>query len=280
MLIEALQLPPALRINQKLTKKSFYDNGQLSASAQKLLQEQVESISLQAHLHPDNTNIAAYKTVQHEYLEIFVIQITLKDNQSWLNLKPAQLKSLHEGVHKAIAYPLLLEIKAGEQVQWSLAEKSVHQGDSEHDKLILNELLQTEWLDVNSITRLGGELLHSLLKRLAFANQNQQNLYTLYQSWYKTLTGYALAHQAGLSDLPSTEHSLETQRAKLKQIQQLKKDISDLKNQLKTCQQFNEKVELNIRLQKLTKQLNDLISGEWSEDECYNKLQQYPTRYP
>ncbi|UQB41800.1 DUF4391 domain-containing protein [Thiomicrospira microaerophila] len=261
MLIEALQLPPALRINQKLTKKSFYDNGQLSASAQKLLQEQVESISLQAHLQPDNSNIAAYKTAQHEYLEIFVIQLTMKDNQAWLNLKSAQLKSLHETVHKAIAYPLFLEIKSGEQVQWSLAEKFVHQADSEHDKLILNELLQTEWLDTTRITR-PAELQKALIHRLAFTNQNQQNLYTLYQSWYKALTGYALAHQAGLTDLPSTESSLETQRAKLKQIQQLKKDINDLKNQLKTCHQFNEKVELNIRLQNLTKQLNDLISGE------------------
>ena len=254
MLIEALQLPPALRINQKLTKKSFYDNGQLSASAQKLLQEQVESISLQAHLHPDNSNITAYQTAQHEYLEIFVIQITLKDNQAWLNLKSAQLKSLHEGVHKAIAYPLFLEIKAGEQVQWSLAEKSVHQADSEHDKLILNELLQTEWLSTDTATR-PAELQKALIHRLAFANQNQQNLYTLYQSWYKALTGYALAHQAGLSDLPNTESSLEAQRAKLKQIQQLKKDIDELQNQLKACQQFNEKVELNIRLQNLTKQL-------------------------
>jgi hypothetical protein len=273
MLIEALQLPPALRINQKLTKKSFYDNGQLSATAQKILQEQVETISLQAHLHPDNSNIAAYQTTQHEYLEIFVIQITLKDHQypkghkhpeghkAWLNLKSAQLKSLHEGVHKAIAYPVLLEIKAGEQVQWSLAEKSVHQADSEHDKLILNELLQTEWLSTDTATR-PAELQKALIHRLAFANQNQQNLYTLYQSWYKALTGYALAQQAGLSDLPNTESSLETQRAKLKQIQQLKKDINDLKNQLKACQQFNEKVELNIRLQNLTKQLNDLISGE------------------
>lgn len=265
MLIGALQLPPALRINQKLTKKSFYDNGQLNASAQKLLQEQVESISLQAHIHPDNSNIAAYKTAQHEYLEIFVLQITLKDHQhpkghkAWLNLKSAQLKSLHEAVHKAIAYPLFLEIKAGEQVQWSLAEKSVHQADSEHDKLILNELLQTEWLSTDTATR-PAELQKALIHRLAFANQNPQNLYTLYQSWYKALTGYALAHQAGLTDLPSTESSLETQRAKLKQIQQLKKDINDLQNQLKTCQQFNEKVELNIRLQNLTKQLQSLKS--------------------
>ncbi len=261
MLLEELQLPSALRINQKLTKKSFYDNGQLSASAQKLLQEQVESIQLQAHIHPDNSNVPTYQTTQHEYLEIFVIQIMLKDHQAWLNLKPAQLKTLHEGVHKAIAYPVLLEIKAGEQVQWSLAEKSIHQGDSEHDKLILNEWLQTEWQATDTITR-SGKIMQALFNRLAFAKQSQQNLYTLYQGWLKTLTDYALAHQAGLTDLPSTEHSLETQRAKLKQIQQLKKDIDELQNQLKTCQQFNEKVELNIRLQKLTKQLNDLISGE------------------
>lgn len=283
MLLEALQLPPALHLNQKLTKKSFYENGQLSASAQRLLQEQVETIMIQAHITPDNSNIPAYQTAQHEYLELFVIQVTLKNNphpdghKTESSLNSSQLKTLHELVHKAIAYPILLEIKADQQVQWSLAEKSVHQADSEHDKLIMNELIQTDWLDSGETTRLyalqgaGGMCLEQdFYNALRFDRQNQQNLYRLYQSLIHTFTRYQTARLTGATRLPTNQNSgaepdIAAQRAQLKHIQQLKKDIDELTNKLKTCAQFNEKVALNIKLQNHKQRLEQIKAGavEW-----------------
>ncbi|WP_044412374.1 DUF4391 domain-containing protein [Thiomicrospira microaerophila] len=273
MLLEALQLPPALHLSQKLTKKSFYDNGQLSSSAQRLLQEQVESITLQAHIKPDNSNIPAYKTTEHEYLELFVIQVTLKDHphpdghKAGSSLKPAQLKTLHELVHKAIAYPILLEIKAGQQVQWSLAEKSVHQADSEHDKLIMNELIQTDWIDSGATRSANTPLEQDFYNALRFDRQNQQNLYRLYQSLIHTFTRYQTARLTGATQLPTNQNSgaeldIAAQRAKLKHIQQLKKDIDELTNKLKTCAQFNEKVALNMQLQQRLKQLENIQAGQ------------------
>ncbi|WFE69105.1 DUF4391 domain-containing protein [Thiomicrospira sp. R3] len=279
MLLEALQLPPALHFNQKLTKKSFYDNGQLPATAQRLLQEQVETLMIQAHITPDNSNIPAYQTAQHEYLELFVIQVTLKDqphpntHKAGSILKPAQLKTLHEWVHKAIAYPILLEIKAGQQVQWSLAEKTVHQADSEHDKLIMNESIQTDWIDIGATTRLyarhgvGGMCLEQdFYNALRFDRQNQQNLYRLYQSLIYTFTRYQTARLTGATQLPTNQNSgaepdIAAQRAKLKHIQQLKKDIDELANKLKTCAHFNEKVALNIKLQNHKQQLEQIKTG-------------------
>jgi hypothetical protein len=272
MLLEALQLPPALHLNQKLTKKSFYDNGQLSATAQRLLQEQVETLMIQAHITPDNSNIPAYQTAQHEYLELFVIQVTLKNHQhrdghkAGSSLKPAQLKTLHELVHKAIAYPILLEIKVSEQVQWSLAEKSVHQADSEHDKLIFNELIQTDWIDSGATRPANAPLEQDFYNALRFDQQNQQNLYRLYQSLIHTFTRYQAARLTGATQLPTNQNSgaepdIAAQRAKLKHIQQLKKDIDELTNKLKTCAQFNEKVALNIKLQNHKQRLERIKTG-------------------
>jgi len=39
---------------------------------------------------------------------------------------------------------------------------------------------------------------------------------------------------------------------------QLDRDITELKNKIANCNQFNEKVELNIQLQKLNNQLKQV----------------------
>lgn len=265
MLSEVLRLPSSLLSSHKLTKKSFYEHGQLSASAQRLLQDQVESVYIKAHITPDNSNISAYKNEQQEYLELFVIELDLKDDQAWLNLKPSQIKTLHEIIQKSIAYPLLLEIRSGEHVQWSLAEKNLHQGDADYDKLIVNELIQTDWLDTQSQS----ELEQSFMQNLVFEKLNRQNLFQLYQSLMLKFTTYLLATQTKQSGRvfleqdseAITQQTLDQQRQRLKQIKQLQKEIGELQNKLQACHQFNQKVDLNMQLQAYNTQLNVLKAG-------------------
>lgn len=58
---------------------------------------------------------------------------------------------------------------------------------------------------------------------------------------------------------PAYENSnFEQQRETLRQIQQLKQDIAALENKRNKTQQFNEKVELNMEIQKLKTQLAKL----------------------
>ena len=261
--IESFNFPSPLLINQKLTKKSFYEMGSLSNAQQKLLQEYVDTIQLSAHLTADKTNIPIYKTNKNEYIEILVIEVQLKNNQAWSDSKNKQsgkhIKSLHELFHKAIPYPVILIIHSEQQSQFSLAEKFINQSDVENDKLIMNELIQTDWLDPNQLQP--AEQL--FVESIQYNQLHKQNLYTLYQSLIQRFTALLLAKQTGLFNLPlqleqPSQNDIDQQRAKLKTIMQLDRDITELKNKIASCNQFNEKVELNMQLQKLNNQLKQV----------------------
>lgn len=252
--IEYFQFPVHLSVTQKLTKKSFYELGNLSNAQQKLLQEQVDSIHLVAQLTPDKTNIPALQTETLEYLEILVIEVRLKETTAQLPAK--SLQSLYQLMHKAIPYPLVLIVSVGKQSQLSLAEKQINQAKAESDKLVINELIQSDWLNLQNPTTIESDFFNSL----QYNQLNHSNLFQLYQSLIQRLTALLIAKKTGQFKLNNSnenqgQEQLDQQRQQLKLMQKLDKEISELKNKIASTQQFNEKVELNLQLQKLTKQL-------------------------
>src|SRR5690554_3304557 len=129
MLLNALQLPSNCLVQQKIPKKAITEHARHSASAARLLQTVVDSIQLVGYITPNNSNIAAYQQGEYEYLEILVFQISLKDGSHGAG----QLKNLHQMLHQAFPYPLLLEVtNADQETQWSLATKTVNQANPEH----------------------------------------------------------------------------------------------------------------------------------------------------
>lgn len=267
MLSQVLKWPQSLQASHRLTKKSFYEHGQLSSSAQKLLQNEVETIHIRGHMTPDNSNMPAFQNDQQEYLELFAIEINLKNHQAWSELTNKQITTLHELVHKAIAYPLILEIRSGDRVQWSLAEKATHQSDADYDKLIIHELMQTDWIHCQQPQALETDFF----KALAFDRLSRQNLYRFYQSLMQAFIAFLIARQTGRSELAAlpenqdnahtSQATLNAQRQTLKRIGQLIREVEQLKTKIKGCDQFNEKVELNLQLQTRNQELEALKTG-------------------
>ncbi|MBS7350493.1 MAG: DUF4391 domain-containing protein [Comamonas sp.] len=258
MLLDALQLPSVCQVQQKIPKKAIAEHARNSASAARLLQDVVESIQLVGHITPNNSNIAAYQQGEYEYVEILAFQILLKDGSH----SAGQLKSLHQLLHQAFPYPLLLEVVNADQAQCSLATKTVNQAHPEHEQLVIQELLVTDWLAATA-----GSLQQELCQSLAFHKQNQSNLMQLYQSWVNVFVRYLTAislNQTTQGDAPAhhalTPEAAQQQLDRLRQIQDLQQHISALRNQRDACKQFNEKVTLNLELQKLNKKLAGLAA--------------------
>jgi hypothetical protein len=252
-MLDFLQFPESLFLKQKLTKKSFYDMGNLSNAQQKLLQEQVESIQLSFHLTPDKTNISSYVSSTHEYLEILVIEVKLKTP---LQSSEKQLSALHEIFHKAIPYPVILLLNDKQSVQLSLADKTINQSDISNNKLVMNVLTKTNWIN-SDLT----EIQQTFLESISYNNLNKQNLYQFYQSLTEKVIAYLLALETGTylnTNDPEEKLTLDQQRQKLKNLIQLETEITELKNKIATSSQFNEKVELNLQLQTLKTQLEQL----------------------
>ncbi len=256
MILEALALPSHLHTQHKISKKSLVAQTQNSASTQKLLQETLSSINLVAHITPNNSNISAYQDEQSEYLELMVIQCMLKDKLP----SQSQCTQLHRLFHQHIPYPVVLEIITtnGESAQWSLAHKTINQADTSNEKLVVQEIIQTHWLPLAT----PDTLLENLFAAVEFNQQPKQHLLALYEALQQHLVSYLLAlslNKTSLKDAaPAYAESLDEKRDTLHKVQQLKQEIAALENKRNKTQQFNEKVELNMEIQKLKAQLSML----------------------
>jgi|LSQX01.2.fsa_nt_gb hypothetical protein len=252
MILQALKLPKHLQCCIKLSKKAFIEHTKQKNVTQRLLQEHVANIQIIAHLTPDNSNIPAYKNQHQEYLELMVLQCELKET----DIRSSQLNALHRLFHQHIPYPLIVEISSPqqEQVQWSLAHKSINQADTESALLVLSDIHTSNWLSTSTPDALTKELK----RKLKIDQQNHSHFFALYDSLVQHLIGFLLAvnlNKNTLAEASATYSTKPQQDETLKKVKQLKNNIAALENKRGKTTQFNEKVALNLEVQKLKKQL-------------------------
>lgn len=255
MILEALELPEHLQCSIKLSKKAFVEHANHKNATQRLLQEQVANLHIVAHLTPDNSNIAAYKDQHYEYLELMVLQCELKET----DIRNSQLNALHRLLHQHIPYPLVVEISAPhhEQVQLSLAHKTINQADTESTLLVLNDIHTTDWLS----STMSDTLTSELKAKLKLNQQNHSHFFALYDSLVQHLIAFLLAVNLKQNTLVESSAVCSTSRPQeetLKKVLQLKQDIDALEAKRDKATQFNEKVALNLKVQERKKQIEDL----------------------
>ena len=108
-LLTALDLPAATRVDQRVPKKLFLENGAPTAADRRAISDGVEECRWVAALKPHTVGVPAYRDAQREYLEIAVLHTTVRAGTS-----AAQLARLAELTHRAIPYPVVLLLDAPE----------------------------------------------------------------------------------------------------------------------------------------------------------------------
>src|SRR5258708_21580363 len=99
-IINAMDLPPDALVHQRVPKKLLLENGAPTAADKRRINDGIEELRWIASLKPTTVGITDFRDASREYLEIAVVQMTLRGG--------AQVRRLTELVHRAIPYPLVL----------------------------------------------------------------------------------------------------------------------------------------------------------------------------
>src|SRR5699024_2682655 len=135
-----------------------------------------------------------------------------------------------------------------------LAHKTINQADTESALLVLNDIHTTDWLSSttpNALTR-------ELKAKLKLSQQNHSHFFAFYDSLLQHFITFLLAVNLKKHTLaePSAAYTTGKQQDQtLVKVRQLKEDIVTLKTKRDKTTQFNEKVALNKKAQKLKRQL-------------------------
>lgn len=234
---EFFNLPQSCEVRNTIFKKLFYENADLSAVDKGLFTDTINKVTWIYCLKPDTINIQPYKDDIREYNEIEFIEVNLREDR--------RINRIAEIIMRTIPYPMLLVFWLNNNFKLYVAHQRINLTDS--SKNTIEESISTEWLESNS----------KLFEKLDIQTMNFSNFYALYSDIVDAISIY------NASNLLSEDSDLSGQEARqlVTEIEELEKQITSLKLQLKNESQFNKKMELNIEIKKLNKRKSQLTGG-------------------
>ncbi|MFT7775354.1 DUF4391 domain-containing protein [Roseateles sp.] len=247
-LIQALGLPDATRVDQRVPKKLLAEHGAATAADKRQVQDGVDEVQWLASLKPHLIGVPAFKDEQREYLEVAVLSLKLKPGA-----KPGRLAEL---LHRAVPYPVLL--LASSDLGASLSLAHIRASQNEADKTVLDG-------SVLSVLLPDAEHGADFYASVALAKQPQSDLYALYQGWLDTASALDIAKETGRF-LPSlTREQAAARHVALQDCRQLQVQIAQLRSQADKERQMPRQVALNQEIHAAQSRLQALqrtLSGE------------------
>ena len=238
--------PESCWLDKRLTKAFFLKNFALSSTEKKLLNNQIQQMQWLASIKPNTANIPAIKNQQYIYEEIQLMCVTIPNNEL-----PNLGKRCIELLQKYIPYQMLVIVEDAHGFMVNACDKRINLNDNTK-RTIESYLTSVE------IPKLYQKLTTTeFFTALDFAALDKTNMETTYQSYLKAIVQYQAAEVTGIFQKERPTRT-EEDMANLLQIEQIEKEITSLASQLKKAKQINEKVQLNIEIQKKRNQIIQL----------------------
>ena len=246
--LEHLDIPSSCRLDKPVFKKLFLDNGALDATDKKCLKEDVSRVRWLYTLKPSTINIASYSDDIREYPEVAVLHVDLSN--------PNRVARAAHFINRSIPYPLVLlfttETNDGTSISISLADKRINQADKE--KWVLEDTVNSGWLNLFEQSAPESEFLNSFkVTALPFTD-----FWRFYQALMERVIAINCAIHSG--DFKLDVHGSSVQGAgrleKLRELERLDVQKSEIANKLKNEKQMGRQVDLNTKV----KNINDRIA--------------------
>jgi hypothetical protein len=246
-LLQALALPAATQLNQRVPKKLLAEHGAATAADKRQIHDGVDDIVWLAALKPHLIGVPAFEDAQRQYLELAVLSLALK-----AGTKSSRLVEL---LHRAVPYPVLLFTTSDAGVGISLAHLRTSQNEA--DKTVLDG-------DLLSVVLPGDGAVNAALlsfhAALALARQPQTDLYALYQGWIDTVDALDMASETGTFQPSLTRAQAVERHQALQQCRELQARLQQLRTQASKERQMARQIQLNTEIRGLTQQLAALAS--------------------
>ncbi len=242
-LINALDLPPAARVDRRIPKRLLLENGAPTATDRRLITESIESLVWVAALKPTTVGIPAFVDDVREYLEIAVIEMTVRSQA-----KPARLVNL---VHRAIPYPVILILQDERQAGLSAVHKRRSLGEA--GKVVLDD--DSVWVSVDDTA--DAQWLPAFLGALALSRLPRTSMLSVYESWIDILVALVAARLTGTFSLLAPAPEAGARRAATSDYERTEAEIGRVRKLAARETQVSRQVELNQQLGRLRATLSE-----------------------
>lgn len=238
-------LPERCYANTFIPKKAFIENPEFNMTSveKDVLKESVKNIYALYSVTPDSTGIPAYEDEDVRYKAIQITKVKLKDEKR--SEKVCQI------IQKYVHTPMLLLVEHEEHIRFNVGIKRVHKTTKEH--LVVEEMLYTDWMNTEELTPKDIGFLESLDVR----KKTTTNLAKVFEGIVGSINSYNLsAYRSEFKE--KSEEETQQDLEVMKQLEALEKQEEVLKQQMKKESNIGAKVDLNIKIKKIQKEIQQL----------------------
>ena len=236
-LITALALPGSALVDRRVPKSMLVENGAPTPADKRRIRDGIEEIRWLAVLKPTTIGVAEYRDEAREYLEIAILQVTLRPG--------ARADRIMELMHRAVPYPVFLIAWKEQTPGISLAHKRWSLGEA-GKTVVEGEIIAAELEEGFPI-----ELSSAFCDSLPLSHQPRTTLYGLYQGWIDRLQALRVASVTGDFWVPTSPAVSADRSIALQEYLRLDAQIKDLRAAAGKEKQFARQVEMNLKLKNL-----------------------------
>ena len=216
-----INLPRSTEFNKRIPKQKFYEKLNVTPALKRSFIDQIKTVIWRNKIAESTINISPGKTVIE--IEIFEIQLCTPE------LDTDVLKLIDKEIPYHIVFILSYE---GKYQAWTAYKEETVSGNSAFK---VDTYYHTEWLEEENLPLKADGL----------------DIDMVYENFVRQIAGDALKNV--------NDESLKESVEREKKREQLKKQIAALEAKIRKEKQFNKQVEMNGRLKKLRKELENLL---------------------
>lgn len=217
-----LNIPKRAFYNRRIPKNKLYKQIGIDPKLERKFIDEIEHIIWKYKLSQETINLEPTKEVE----EIQVFEIKLKERDISIEVL--------ENIDRVIPYPILYIIRYNDNIKFTIAYKERNKIDE--NKMVVYSYYQSEWMKED-------DLKIDILKGL--------NLKEVYDNIIRQLIPLGSKIQDDIEELIELNERIEG----------LKREIKRLEKRIIKEKQFNRKVDLNIKLQKKKRELEELLEN-------------------
>ena len=246
--LDALAIPAGAIVNKRVPKTLLLDQSAIRTTADKRqIQEGIDEVVWVAALKPTTIGVPAFEDDVRLYLEIAVLTCALRP--------PAKPHRILELIHRAVPYPVVLAMGCGDSVSLSLAHKRWSYGEA--GAVVADTVHRSREFDPQAPDGLAAPFLMSL----AIARMAATDLCALYDRWVQCIEALSAADITGSYLVPSRPERAIARREALESHERLTKQILAIRTQAGKEKQMNRRVDLNVELKRLEKELAEATAS-------------------
>ncbi len=245
-LYEYMNIPENCRIDKTVFKKLFYENAIMSKNDKEVFKNDIDKITIKYSLKEEYLNIPTFNDDELNYDEIEILEVNLVNDNKY--------QRICEIIQKTIPYPMIIVLTYNEKILINVAYKRVNKNDAEKNTVV--KYIYSDWISFDHVNNNEQQFLNSInISKLSYIN-----MYKLYCSFVQKIDILNTSEIAGTFD--------ELENRDIEELQEIQKKILDIDNELRKLnnlidkeEQFNRKVELNIKIKKCQTKKIELINS-------------------